>query len=688
MDWLAGPDAQHKKEEKEVTGLLETEQCLPVFLNEELISMYYEGYSNSTLWPLFHYFTEFAEFKSTYWDAYLKVNEMFAEAIIENAQENDRVWVHDYQLLLVPNILRQRRPDLKIGFFLHIPFPSYEIIRTLPQREEIISGLLGADLIGFHTYDYARHFISSVKRLVGYDVEFNQIKLENRQVFIDVFPMGIDYEKFENLANEVQSKSIQERSKVHQDIDQFLMRMPDRKLILSIDRLDYTKGIPHRLKAYRHFLKTHPEFVEKVSLIMLTVPSRIDVEQYQNLKNEVDILVGNINGEFGTMNWTPVIYFYRSMPFENLIELYSSADVALLTPLRDGMNLVAKEYIAAKVNQKGMLVLSEMAGAAKELGEAISVNPNNFADTAEAIYTALKMPDEDRINKMRAMQRRIKRYDIHKWASEFMKTLDSTIAKQSSYQARKISESLHNKIVKDFKKAKSKVLFLDYDGTLQRYFDKPQAAAPDNELYNLLDQIVKMENVHLVLVSGRDRNTIESWFGNKNYNLIAEHGAWERKTGENWLDKKTLDSDWKEKIHPILESFVDSTAGSLIEEKDYSLVWHYRKADIELGVLRALELRHTLSNLILNQEVEIIEGKKLIEIKASGINKGTAALEFLKGKSADFVLAFGDGTTDEFLFKVLPENSYAVKVGSENSIADYYVANYKEVRNFLKDLLK
>ena len=269
-----------------------------------------------------------------------------------------------------------------------------------------------------------------------------------------------------------------------------------------------------------------------------------------------------------------------------------------------------------------------------------------------------------------------------------MKTLDSTIAKQSSYQARKISESLHNKIVKDFKKAKSKVLFLDYDGTLQRYFDKPQAAAPDNELYELLDQIVKMENVHLVLVSGRDRNTIESWFGNKNYNLIAEHGAWERKTGENWLDKKTLDSDWKEKILPILESFVDSTAGSLIEEKDYSLVWHYRKADIELGVLRALELRHTLSNLILNQEVEIIEGKKLIEIKASGINKGTAALEFLKGKSADFILAFGDGTTDEFLFKVLPENSYAVKVGSENSIADYYVANYKEVRNFLKDLLK
>ncbi|WP_340112341.1 bifunctional alpha,alpha-trehalose-phosphate synthase (UDP-forming)/trehalose-phosphatase [Maribellus mangrovi] len=688
--WIGWPGVipQNKEEEKTVTKLLKTEQCLPVFLSEDLISKYYGGFSNATLWPLFHYFTEFTKFKARYWEAYLQVNEMFAEAIIENAQKNDKVWVHDYQLLLVPNILRQRRPDLKIGFFLHIPFPSYEIIRTLPKRQDIISGLLGADLIGFHTYDYARHFISSVKRLLGYDVEFNQIKLENRQVFIDVFPMGIDYKKFENLANEVQSKSIQERSKVHQDIDRFLMSIPDRKLILSIDRLDYTKGIPHRLKSYRRFLKTHPEFLEKVSLIMLTVPSRTDVEQYQNLKNEVDILVGNINGEFGTLNWTPVIYFYRSMPFENLIELYSSADVALLTPLRDGMNLVAKEYIAAKVNQKGMLVLSEMAGAAKELGEAISVNPNDYADTAEAIYEALTMPDEDRIKRMRAMQRRIKRYDIHKWASEFMKALDSTIAKQSDFQARKISASLRKKILSEFRGAKSKVLFLDYDGTIQRYFDKPQAAIPDNELYKLLDQIVLLENTSLVLISGRDRHTLEAWFGDKNFDLIAEHGAWVRQTGEKWEDKKTVDSDWKEKIHPILESFVDSTPGSLIEEKDYSLVWHYRKADIELGVLRALELTDTLSNLILNQEVEIIEGKKLIEIKASGINKGTAAVDFLDGKSADFILAFGDGTTDELMFKALPKDSYAVKVGSENSTADYYVSNYKEVRNFLKELLK
>ena len=395
--WIGWPGVmpETKKEEKEVIGLLETEQCLPVFLNEELITNYYDGFSNATLWPLFHYFAEFTEFNESYWESYSKVNEMFADAIIENAEEGDVVWVHDYQLLLLPNILRERRPDLTIGFFLHIPFPSYELIRILPWREQIVNGLLGADLIGFHTYDYARHFISSVKRLLGHDVDFNQIKLENRQVMIDVFPMGIDYEKFESHALEIQSKPIQDRSKEHQDIDRFLLSMPNRKLILSIDRLDYTKGIPQRLNAFREFLMKHPDYRERVSLIMLTVPSRTDVEQYQNLKNEIDVLVGNINGEFGTLNWNPVIYFYRSVPFNNLIELYSSADVALLTPLRDGMNLVAKEYIASKVNKKGVLILSEMAGASKELGEAISVNPNNIPDTADAIYRALTKPDKE-----------------------------------------------------------------------------------------------------------------------------------------------------------------------------------------------------------------------------------------------------------------------------------------------------
>ena len=687
--WIGWPGLmpESKKEEVSITELLEKEQCLPVFLTDELIEGYYDGFSNATLWPLFHYFTEFTEFKDDYWQAYKTVNELFAQTIIQNAGEGDTVWVHDYQLLLLPNILREKRPDLHIGFFLHIPFPSFELIRVLPWREEIISGLLGSDLIGFHTYDYARHFISSVKRLLGYDVDFNQIKLESRQVFIDVFPMGIDYQKFEKLALEVQSKPIQERSKEHQDIDRFLLSMPDRKLVLSIDRLDYTKGIPERLNAFRYFLQRYPEYREKVSLIMLTVPSRTDVEQYQNLKNEVDVLVGNINGEFGTLNWNPVIYFYRSLPFENLIELYSSADIALLTPLRDGMNLVAKEYIASKVNHKGVLILSEMAGASKELGEALAVNPNNIADTAEAIYKALIMNDDEREKSIMTMQKRIKRYDIHKWASEFVKALQNTFEKQSDYHAKKVSAKVKNAITDDFAETTTRTLFLDYDGTLQRFFGNPQAAIPDNELYELLDDISNHKGTELILISGRDKETFNRWFGDRNYTLIAEHGAWLKEHDGEWHERKPAHNEWKDSILPVLESYVDRTPGSLIEEKTYSLVWHYRKADIELGALRALELVHDISNLIINQDLEILEGSKVIEVKVSGINKGTAASEFLYNNPTDFILAIGDDWTDEFLFKELPESAHTIKVGTGNSVAKYYVDSYKDVRQFLRSLM-
>ncbi|MCJ7801816.1 MAG: trehalose-6-phosphate synthase, partial [Candidatus Marinimicrobia bacterium] len=362
--WLGWPglEVSSIKEKQQISEMLAAEHCLPIYLENELIENFYDGFSNATLWPLFHYFTEYASFKEIYWDAYKKANEIFAEAIVKTTKVGDTVWIHDYQLMLVPQLIRSQRPDIRIGFFLHIPFPSYEVFRILPWREDILMGILGADLIGFHTYDYARHFNSSVKRLLGYDIDFSTISLETRQVYIDVFPMGIDYAKFKSKAIEIQNTPAQEHSKEHQDIDRFLLDAPDRKLILSIDRLDYTKGIPERIKAFRQFLTEHSEFKEKVSLLMLTVPSRTDVEQYQHLKSEIEELVGGINGEFGTLSWNPIIYFYRSLPFDSLIELFSSSDIALLTPLRDGMNLVAKEFIATKVNYKGVLILSEMAG--------------------------------------------------------------------------------------------------------------------------------------------------------------------------------------------------------------------------------------------------------------------------------------------------------------------------------------
>jgi trehalose 6-phosphate synthase/phosphatase len=684
--WIGWPgiEAQTDAEQIAISNLLAKEACKPVFLSQYLVENYYDGFSNATLWPLLHYFTEYSEFKESYWNAYLKVNELFAEAILDNAQKGDTVWVHDYQLLLLPQILREKRPDLRIGFFLHIPFPSYEVFRILPWRTEIIQGILGADLIGFHTYDYARHFISSVKRLLGYEVDFNKITVDTRHVFIDVFPMGIDYKKFEQEAYEIQSKPIQERSKEHQDIDRFLMGAPNRKLILSIDRLDYTKGIPGRLKAFGRFLSKYPEYKEQISLIMLTVPSRVDVEQYQNLRSEVEKLVGSINGKYGTINWNPVIYFYRSLPFKNLIELYSSADIALLTPLRDGMNLVAKEYIASKVNHRGVLILSEMAGASKELGEAIAVNPNSIEEVSDAIYKALNMTNEEQLKSITTMQERIRRYDVYKWAADFVSVLEKTSSKQAEYHARKVSQNLKINFKKMFTEASNKVLFLDYDGTLQRFFNNPIDAAPDEELLKILNNLNKLQHTQLVLISGRDKQTMNDWFGHLNFVLIAEHGAWVKSGNENWHARSTSNHSWKEIIKPILELYVDRTPGSLIEEKTNSLVWHYRKADIELGALRALELKVDISNMITNQDLEILEGNKVIEVKVAGINKGNAAREFLQDNSFDYIMAIGDDWTDEFLFKELPDDALTIKVGTDKSVAKYYVNNYKEVREFLK----
>jgi trehalose 6-phosphate synthase/phosphatase len=412
------------------------------------------------------------------------------------------------------------------------------------------------------------------------------------------------------------------------------------------------------------------------------------VEQYQNLKREIEELVGGINGEFGTLNWNPIIYFYRSLPFNNLIELFSSADVALLTPLRDGMNLVAKEFIASKINHKGVLILSEMAGATKELGEALLVNPNNIMAVSDAIFAALTMSPSDQKRGMEIMQERIARYDVHKWANEFIKTLKKIITKQAIHQARKVSPPLIKKLVGQYNKAERRMLFLDYDGTLQRFFSHPLDAKPDEALLKLLARANEDEKTDLVIISGRDKDTLNEWFSPMGFSLIAEHGVWLKEKGCEWTERTKSRSHWKENIKPILESYVDRTPGSLIEEKSHSLVWHYRKSDFELGALLALELTTDVSNIIMNQELEILEGNKVIEIKVAGINKGKAALEYIQDTSYDFILAMGDDWTDEYLFKELPEESITIKVGTDRSEAKYYVDNHTEVRSFLDKLLR
>jgi len=677
-----------KKEVQQINNELVKESCEAVHLTSEEINLYYEGFSNNVIWPLFHYFAQFMEYNTDYWDAYKKVNQKFADKTLEILEDGDIVWVHDYQLLLVPEMIKSKKPGVSVGFFLHIPFPSFEVFRTLPWRKELIGGMLGADLIGFHTYDYERHFFSSVRRLFGYEVSFNQIHLEDRIIMGDAFPMGIDYEKFSKNAGELFQKTQKEKSDLHRELEKYFLVSPERKLILSIDRLDYSKGIPNRLRGFELFLERHPEFRHKVTLIMLVVPSRSEVEQYKLLKSEVDELVGRINGRFGGINYTPVWYFYRSLSFDNLIELYSSSDVALVTPVRDGMNLVAKEYIASRVNQTGVMIISEMAGVSKEMGEAIIINPNNESEIADAIYQALNMPLEEQRERMRFMQKRISRYDVFKWANEFIKGLKKVEGIQKNYLAKLITPTIRKEIIEQFKKAQKRAVFLDYDGTLVGFKNDPQAAAPDKTLHELLTALEKDKRNTVTIISGRDRNTLENWLGDHKVNLIVEHGVWIKKMGEEWQMPDNISSEWKPIIRPIMETFVDRTPGTFIEEKNYSLVWHYRKAEPEQGDLRANELKDELRNMIANHNLEIMEGNKVIEIKAGGINKGVAAVRFLKDQNFDCILAIGDDWTDEYMFRELPESAITIKVGLKNTAADYKVESVNSVRTLLRSLIE
>ena len=669
---------------KDIDKALAKHGSSKVKLSAEEVDGFYYGFSNRTIWPLFHYFLEYSEFELDSWNTYRAVNQKFADAILEKAGEDDIIWVHDYQLMLVPQMVREQRPNISIGFFLHIPFPSFEIFRTMPWREEVLMGLLGSDLIGFHTYDYERHFLSSVRRILGLEVSFNDIYLDNRVIKADSFPMGIDYKKFRDAAKEHGTRKPEELSELQQRLNTHKKNDPKNKFLLSIDRLDYSKGIAKRLYAFEYFLNKYPEYKEKVRLIILAVPSRSNVPQYQLLKKEIDELVGRINGEFATVSWTPIWYFYRSMPFENLIDLYTSCDIAWLTPLRDGMNLVAKEYIATRIDKTGVLILSEMAGSANEMNESLLINPNNFEQIADSIHEAINMSKEEQQARNQVLQKRLERYNVEKWANDFMNSLKAQKDMDSANVSRRITELRLNAILEDYKKAKKRLLFLDYDGTLSGFQNDPQKAGPDEELYKLLDALSDQNGTDLFLISGRDKDTFARWFLHKKYNMIVEHGVWISRSGEEFKMLEQVKNDWMEKIRPVLESFVDRTPGSFIEEKNYSLAWHYRKTDPDFGSLRATELSEVLTSLIGTDDLSVLNGNKVMEVKSSNVNKGRAAIRILSEDEHDFIFAIGDDWTDEFLFQELPDSTVSVKVGRQKTAAKYYVENTKRVRELLK----
>ncbi|NRB65227.1 MAG: bifunctional alpha,alpha-trehalose-phosphate synthase (UDP-forming)/trehalose-phosphatase [Saprospiraceae bacterium] len=651
---------------------LAEQDLVPVFLSKKEIRGYYEGFSNKTIWPHFHYFTQFTTYNEGYWDYYKAVNEKFAQVVIPIIQPGDIIWVHDYQLMLLPQLIRHSHPNVSIGFFLHIPFPSYEVFRILPWREDILHGILGADQIGFHTFGYMRHFLSAAYRITGHEHNVGLLSVGKRAVNVDVFPMGIDYEKYAFANADPQDEEVQKIGELAKQV----------KLIISIDRLDYTKGIPTRLKAFEQFLETYRDQHGKVSLLLIVVPSRSNVDQYQELKDQVDTLVGHINGKFGDFDWTPVRYFYRSLNFNELTALYTSAHIAMITPLRDGMNLVAKEFVASKENSKqGVLILSEMAGAANELTDALMVNPQDIKGMTTAMLRAIQMTPSEQERRLVNMQSKLKVYNVKHWANTFLNDL-----KQLNQQHQNISRMESKQLdamYAHFRQAKNKLIILDYDGTLMDFQPDPQAVVPDDELLTMLRSLVSDTGTKLVVNSGRDKLTLQEWLGPLGIDMAAEHGVWIKRNG-NWFVNPGLADGWKSEIRDVLENMVQRTPGSFIEEKDYSIAWHYRRIDKEFGEKRVREFRDVLLYLTANLDLQVLEGNKVVEIKNAGVNKGKATINWLQESDWDFIMAIGDDHTDEDTFKALPADAYTIKVGLENTAARYNVLSVKEVRQLLR----
>jgi trehalose 6-phosphate synthase/phosphatase len=679
--WLGWPGAELTPAQSEQlqTLALHEHGAYPISLDAAEMTQFYAGFCNSTLWPLFHYFPTYATFREEDWETYQRVNERFCEAVLELARPDDEIWVHDYHLLLLPRLLRERLPGASIGFFLHIPFPAFEVFRQLPSRWrlEILSGVLGADLVGFHTHDYVQHFLHSVFRTLGHEHRFGEVEIQGVLTRVEAFPIGIDFERFWQAATSEEVAAA--RAKIESGLNA-------RQLIFSVDRLDYTKGILHRLRGYEAFLRSYPEFRGKVTFVLVVVPSREEVGQYQRMKQELDELVGQINGGLGEVDWVPVVYQYRTLTFTELVALYSSASVALITPLRDGMNLVAKEFLASKPDGTGVLVLSEMTGAARELGEALQINPNHAREIAEAMREALLMPLDEQISRNRAMQERLRAYDAQRWVGSFLGALERVKERQAGLYTRLLTGSAAEQMLERHRAATRRLLLLDYDGTLVAIEGTPAQAAPDAELMQLLRRL-QTPRQSVYVVSGRDRRTLDEWFTNLPIKLVAEHGAWLRDAEGVWTTPQPLRRAWKDELRPLLELYVERVPGSQLEEKDSSLVWHYRRADPELGALRAKELADDVVFYRSSLEVQVLEGKKALEVRNAGVTKGAAARAALALEAPDFVFAAGDDVTDEELFRALPRTAVTVCVGGTHSNANYRVSHHLQLRELLMRLV-
>jgi len=689
--WIGWPGETWRLSDDQRTQLDSTLADLgarAIELTHSEVTSYYEDFSNGVLWPLLHYEIERLPSDPRGWEVYERVNQRFADAIVAAYRPGDLIWIHDYQLMLVPGMVRRALPGATIGFFLHVPFPSQEVFRILRWRRELLAGLLGSTLIGFHTAAYAGHFRDAAATLLGCEVRGGRVTFDGRPVRVADFPMGIDAAAYEAL--------VTQRS-VRAEITRLRRAADETQLVVAVDRLDYTKGIPRRLLAFERALQRHPSLRGKVQLLMVAAPSRESVGEYREQRRRVDELVGRINGRYATLGHVPIQYISRTLPRERLAAMYRSAAAALVTPLRDGMNLVAKEFVATRTDDDGVLILSELAGAAAELTSAILVNPFDIDDIADAIHRALTMPDIERRDRMRTLRARVMSHDVHAWARSFVSALGTEhrravrvaragMGLEDAVRPQDVATAIEQ--LSAARPGGGLVLVLDYDGTLVPLRPRPDEARPDEEVVRLIGTLAGQPGVNVHVVSGRRRAELEAWLGGLPIGLHAEHGLASRALGRvRWRRRMRERPAWMAIARPIIEAAVNGTPGSHLEEKEASLVWHYRNADPVAAVPAAQQLQADLSSALGNHDARIDAGSAIVEVRQAGIDKALV-VDAVRGLHPGLpMLVVGDDVTDEDMFAAATEDAVTVRVGAGQTHAQFRLGGPEQVRALLRLLI-
>lgn len=681
--WIGWPgipnDEVTEADKKTITAYLKKKNCHPVWLTKAQLERFYNGYSNSVLWPLFHDMESVTGDTRENWDMYKEVNQLYADTTLALSEKNDTIWVHDYQLLMTPEMIRIKRAKAKIGFFLHIPFPSQEYLFKTPHAHRLLKGLLGADVIGTHTPSYAQNFLDCCTAKGIGRVGSDKVSLQTRVVRVTDFPISINYDAFSEMT---------QTAEVAKEYRKLKRKYHGQKVILMSDRMDPTKGLVERLTAYQTLLRQHQELRGKVVMAMIAMPSRGEIEVYKNLREKIEALVIDINTEFGTKDWQPIDARFDSFPFAQYAALYRRADVAFIAPIRDGMNLVAKEFLASADKHDGVLVLSETAGAAEELKDAVLVNPKRPKTLVDGLQKALTMPRSELRRRTANMQRHIQHFNVDRWVDSFITTLEHPRNLPSIQRTKTLNKKLVAQLQSDFTSADRRLLLFDYDGTLTPLISgDPAGAKPSRKILKRLQKLNKPDNTDVVLVSGRRKEEMQEWFGELPIGIAAEHGAYFRRAGgKNWHKTSTATQEWAAELGVIFDHYTTLTPGSHTERKNWALTWHFRNASPYYAQKNLVALRRVVKPFLKKYNLVIKEGNKVFEVLPQDINKGRVAQEWLL-QDQDFVLCIGDDTTDEDMFIAVPPNSWTIKVGRGSTEANYRLPDVDAVQALLKKLL-